>query len=147
TGFVPIFAKLDVTGMIVARLRARGVNLGYVGVFRTGPGRRYTEDDLHLVQDLADRAALAIDNSRLVEGLEKRVAERTATLEASNRELEAFAYSISHDLRSPLRAIDGFAQAVEEDHGPGLGDEGRRMMAVIRKQAQRMSGLIEELLN
>ena len=65
--------------MIVARLRARGVDLGYVSLFRTGHARPpYDLEDLHLVRDLADRAALAIDNSRLLDGLERRVAERTS---------------------------------------------------------------------
>lgn len=144
--FVEVFEKVGITGMIVARLRARGVNLGYLGLFRNLPGRRYTEDDLLLVQDLADRAALAIDNARLVESLERRVAERTHELETSNRELEAFAFSVSHDLRSPLRAIDGYSRVLEEDHGAALDPEAQRTLGVIRKNTQRMSRLIEELL-
>jgi signal transduction histidine kinase len=144
--FTEVFAKVGITGMIVARLRARGVNLGYLGLFRNLPGRRYTQDDLLLVQDLADRAALAIDNARLVESLERRVAERTHELETSNRELEAFAFSVSHDLRSPLRAIDGYSRVLEEDHGSVLDSDAQRTLGVIRKNTQRMSRLIEELL-
>lgn len=145
--FVPIFEKIGIRGMIVVRLRARGINLGYLSLFRTSDARpAYTRDDLHLVQDLADRAALAIDNSRLVDGLERRVAERTAALENANRELEAFAFSVSHDLRSPLRIIDGFSRMLEEDHGPKLDDEARRMLAVIRRNAQQMGQLVSDLL-
>jgi signal transduction histidine kinase len=145
--FIPIFEKIGISGMIVVRLRARGINLGYLSLFRTSTARPpFTLDDLHLVQDLADRAALAIDNSRLVEGLERRVAERTASLEMANRELEAFAFSVSHDLRAPLRAIDGYSRILEEDHGPQLDANARRMLGVIRARAQRMNHLIEELL-
>ncbi len=144
--FATVFRKTGITGMIVVRLRARGINLGYLGLFRTTPGRRYTLDDLHLVRDLADRAALAIDNARLVEGLERRVAERTYELETANRELEAFAYSVSHDLRSPLRAIEGFSKVLEEDHGTALDADAQRTIGVIRKNTRRMSQLIDDLL-
>ena len=145
--FYSIFETIGIRGMIVVRLRARGINLGYLSLFRTSAARpAYSREDLLLVQDLADRAALAIDNSRLVDGLEKRVAERTQALEAANRELEAFAFSVSHDLRSPLRAIDGFSQRLEEDFGAVLDDNGRRMLGVIRRKALHMSHLIEELL-
>jgi signal transduction histidine kinase len=145
--FVPIFERVGVTSMIVVRLRARGENLGFIALVRNGSGRpAYTTEDLHLVQDLADRAALAIDNGRLLESLEKRVLERTKELESANRELEAFSYSVSHDLRAPLRAIDGFSCILQEDHADGLDDEGRRMLGVIRKNTQRMAQLIDDLL-
>lgn len=145
--FLPVFEKIGITGMIVTRLRARGINLGYLSLFRISQSRPpYTEDDLTLVQDLTDRAALAIDTSQLVDGLEKRVAERTRALEAANRELEAFAFSVSHDLRAPLRAIDGFSAILEEDHGASLNDDARKILDVIRRNAQHMSHLIEDLL-
>lgn len=78
--------------------------------------------------------------------LEERVAERTAQLETANRELEAFSYSVSHDLRAPLRAVDGFSQAVVEDFGNLLPEEGRRQLQTIRYSAQRMGALIDDLL-
>jgi two-component system sensor kinase len=71
---------------------------------------------------------------------------RAAELEASAKELDAFSYSVSHDLRSPLRAIDGFSRIVEEDYAPKLDDEGRRLIGVIRGEAQRMGRLIDDLL-
>ena len=74
------------------------------------------------------------------------MAERTAELEAANKELEAFSYSVSHDLRAPLRAVDGFSQAVLEDYGPQLPEEGRRYLKTIREGAQRMGVLIDDLL-
>ncbi len=78
--------------------------------------------------------------------LEQRVAERTTELEAANKELEAFSYSVSHDLRAPLRAIDGFSDAVLEDFGAQLPAEGRRQLQTIRDGAQRMGALIDDLL-
>jgi len=145
--FVPIFEAIGITSMIVVRLRARGINLGYLSLFRTSSTRApYTRDDLHLVHDLADRAALAIDTSRLLADLERRVAERTQALENANRELEAFAFSVSHDLRSPLRSIAAFSQILEEDHAPALADDARKMLDAIRRNAHQMSHLIEDLL-
>ena len=78
--------------------------------------------------------------------LELRVAQRTAELEEANGELEAFSYSVSHDLRTPLRAIDGYSLAVLEDYGPALPAEGRRYLETIRRGAQRMGELIDALL-
>jgi two-component system sensor kinase len=145
--FVPVFERLGVSSLLVVRLRARATNLGFIALVRNGAERTpYTDDDLHLVQDLADRAALAIDNGRLLADLEHRVLERTKDLETINRELEAFSYSVSHDLRAPLRAIDGFSQMLEEDHGGALDDDGRRVVGVIRKNTQRMGRLIDDLL-
>jgi PAS domain S-box-containing protein len=79
-------------------------------------------------------------------GLERRVAERTAQLESANRELEAFSYSVSHDLRAPLRAVDGFSQAVIEDFAALLPEAGQRQLQTIRLSAQRMGVLIDDLL-
>ena len=79
--------------------------------------------------------------------LERRVEERTAQLGAANRELEAFAYSVSHDLRAPLRAVDGYSKALIEDYsGKPLDEEGQRLAGKIRASALRMGQLIEDLL-
>jgi light-regulated signal transduction histidine kinase (bacteriophytochrome) len=78
--------------------------------------------------------------------LEERVQQRTAQLEAANKELEAFSYSVSHDLRAPLRAVDGFAGVLAEDHAGQLDEEGRRVVGVIRREAARMGQLIDDLL-
>jgi PAS domain S-box-containing protein len=78
--------------------------------------------------------------------LERRVALRTAELEAAVRELESFSYSVSHDLRAPLRTMDGFSDALLEDYGPQLPAEARQYLATIRRGAQRMGALIDDLL-
>jgi signal transduction histidine kinase len=83
---------------------------------------------------------------RMKNELEIRVAERTRQLEMSNKELEAFSYSVSHDLRAPLRAVDGFSQAIIEDFGPAIPLEGHRQLNVIRSSTQKMGELIDDLL-
>ena len=82
----------------------------------------------------------------LNKSLERRVRERTDALEAANAELEAFSYSVSHDLRAPLRALDGFSLALLEDYGDGLDDEAADYLARIRAASQRMARLIDDLL-
>jgi PAS domain S-box-containing protein len=79
--------------------------------------------------------------------LEQRVQERTGQLEASNRELEAFSYSVAHDLRAPLRSIDGFNQALLEDYGKDFPPDAQELMQRARQASQRMSQLIDDLLN
>jgi PAS domain S-box-containing protein len=83
---------------------------------------------------------------RLNEDLERKVAERTAELAASNKELEAFAYSVSHDLRAPLRAIDGFCRVLFEDYGAKLDTEALGYLDRVRNAVQRMGGLIDDML-
>jgi light-regulated signal transduction histidine kinase (bacteriophytochrome) len=78
--------------------------------------------------------------------LEERVRERTAELETTNRELEAFSYSVSHDLRAPLRTIDGFSLALQEDYADAVDDIGRDYIGRVRAGVQRMGGLIDALL-
>lgn len=78
--------------------------------------------------------------------LERRVAERTAQLEALNKELESFTYSVSHDLKAPLRGIDGYSRLLLQDHAAQLDEEGRVFLANVRHGAQQMSELIDDLL-
>lgn len=78
--------------------------------------------------------------------LEQRVIERTAQLDAANKELEAFSYSVSHDLRAPLRAIDGFSGIVLDEYQDKLDDEGKRLLNVVRDNSKRMGQLIDDIL-
>jgi signal transduction histidine kinase len=78
--------------------------------------------------------------------LEQKVIDRTAQLETVNKELEAFTYTVSHDLRAPLRAVNGYAEMLNEDYGHILDDEGKRIIATISESAAKMGTLIDELL-
>lgn len=95
---------------------------------------------------LRDRQTAHQALGRANSNLEEKVLARTAELEASNQELEAFSYSVSHDLRSPLRAIDGFSRLVLEEDHIGLSSEATRRLGLIRAAAQQMGNLIDDLL-
>jgi K+-sensing histidine kinase KdpD len=142
----PLVAKLNVHSFAVVPIRARQATIGTLSLLRSGPDRGYTSEDLTLLADLADRAGLAIENARLYDDLERRVRRRTADLQAANEELEAFSYSVAHDLRAPLRSIDGFSQALYEDCGDRLGPDGIGHLTRVRRAAQHMGRLIDDLL-
>jgi signal transduction histidine kinase len=130
----------------------------------------FAEDDLDLLQVLADQMAVILENRALVDetarararaealaiaeaerrrantDLEARVSERTVELRQALEELESFSYSVSHDLRAPLRTIDGFVQAFLEDYGAQLDEVGRDYLERARGASQRMGELIDGLL-
>ena len=97
-------------------------------------------------RDISERKHAEEAVNRLNIELEQGVARRTAELEAANKELEDFSYSISHDLRTPLRAIAGFARIVVDEHAATLDSEGRRLLDVVQVNTVRMGRLIDELL-
>ena len=122
----------------------RSKPVGAIGTY-WATQRRLSEPQLRLLQALADSTSIAMQNVELLSGLEARVLERTAQLEAVNQDLEAFSYAVSHDLRAPLRAIKGFSQILLEDHAAALA-EGKPHLDRISGAATRMNDLIDDLL-
>ncbi|MGD9952404.1 MAG: ATP-binding protein [Burkholderiales bacterium] len=135
----------------VVPMIAGGELLGAISFGGAAP--EFGTEHLAIAQEVATQLAIAMVQTRLLQSvrrqaddLEARVRARTAELESANKELDAFSYSVSHDLRAPARAVDGYARMLEEDYGPRLDDEGRRLLGVVRGEAARMGQLIDDLL-
>ena len=162
------YEKLPLYSMILAPLRLEGHCIGIIGLGRHDPQHaRYNEDDLVFLQEIADHISIALVNAylfhkledelserflaenevrRLNLELEQRVAHRTAQLEAANRELEAFSYSVSHDLRAPLRAINSFSLILQEDYVQQLDSQGAEYLERIIHASKTMFEKIDALL-
>lgn len=141
----------DVRYYKVVPMIAGGELLGAISF--GGRSDAFAPEQVAIAQEVATQLAIATVQARLLEGarrhsqeLESRVRARTAELEAVNQELGAFSYSVSHDLRAPLRAVDGYARMLQEDCAERLGEEGRRQLGVVRDEARRMGQLIDDLL-
>jgi len=124
---------------------ARSVNAMLAEIERAT--RELEASNLQFSAEVGERRRAEEEIRELNARLEQRVKERTSQLEYTNGELETFCYSVSHDLRAPLRAIDGFSQALLEDFSGELPKEGQRYLERIRSSTQRMGQLIEDLLN
>ena len=137
-----------------------GVVVGTINVY-AGDANIFTQDIEQLLQEMAADVSFALDAfketerrkvaeseiKRLNIELEGRVQERTRQLESINRELEAFSYSVSHDLRAPLRSIDGFSQILLKKYHEKLDATGQDYLNRVRRASQRMGQLIDDLLN
>lgn len=137
---------------IALPLNNRGKTIGALTV-QSSQEAAFSSNDITALQAMADQLAIAIANAGLYDEvqryatrLEERVAERTAALAAVNKELEAFAYSVSHDLRAPLRSMDGFSQALLEDYAGQLDATGQDYLHRVRAASQRMGRLIDDML-
>ncbi|AFM23575.1 ATP-binding protein [Desulfomonile tiedjei] len=115
--------------------------------------RTFSSEEMEIAGEATTQIAIAMEQARMRKELERYTAEledkvrkRTAQLEAANKELEAFSYSVSHDLRAPLRAINGYTRILLEDHEPSLNPEGKRVCSIINESAQMMAKLIDDLL-
>src|SRR2546427_920822 len=118
--------------------------VGAIGNYWASP-HLATEQEVKALQALADSTSVAMENVQLYAGLEQRVHDRTTDLQRANKELEAFCYSISHDLRAPLRSILGFSRILQEHCGDKLDDEGRQSLERVLRAGNRMNQLIDDL--
>lgn len=112
---------------------------------------KFSDDEIGLLTDTFNQMLTRMQDQNkeiliLNQELEQKVIERTTQFEIVNKELEAFSYSVSHDLRAPLRAVNGYAKMLEEDYESLLDAEGKRLLSVIQKNARTMGTLIDDLL-
>lgn len=141
-----------VSGMTVP-LAGRERPWGVLAV-HTSARREFTQDDLNFLQAVANLLAAVIERHMVEQelqdhrtNLEHLVSTRTAELTRANKELEAFSYTVSHDLRSPLRSIDGFSRILLRRHGATLPEESQQMLRMLGEGATRMGDLIESVLS
>lgn len=132
------------------RIAAKGKGNRYGGCLLLNGVETPVEISFVPVNDLSGEIEYVLGEAKDISAqkeVENQLRERTLQLEASNRELEAFCYSVSHDLRAPLRAIDGYSSALKEDYADCIGEEGNGYIERIRNSVHWMSHLIDDLLN
>jgi len=141
---------LQVGSVILLPLITEGEPIGLLSMSRDRP---FTQEEVSRLETVSAELTTAIKRKldedeirRFNEELERRVEQRTAELAAANKELESFSYSVSHDLRAPLRAIDGFSQALLEENAEQLDEAGQGYVRRVRAATQRMGTLIDDML-
>lgn len=148
-----IIHDLGINSVISIPLIVRDREYGMMTLLLEGEGKIFDEHDLVMAKEIARRATLAIENGRLFneaqnlnKELEQRVTARTAELETINKELESFSYSVSHDLRAPLRSIDGFSNLILRKNAHLLDEEGKDYFQRVLNATRQMGQLIDDLL-
>ncbi|MDO9302817.1 MAG: GAF domain-containing protein, partial [Anaerolineales bacterium] len=142
----------DIRSELCVPLKAGKQVIGVINIESTQTDA-YSESDERVLETIAAQVSVAIQNTQLFEQvqgqtaeLERRVFERTAQLQSANKELESFSYSVSHDLRAPLRAISGFSEIIARRHRTSLNEEGQHYFDNIIQASERMGHLIDDLL-
>jgi PAS domain S-box-containing protein len=148
-----LLTKEGIASRVAVPLIVRGKVIGAMTLASKNP-EAYKKGDVEMLESLADQVGISMHNAMMYNKvgehaatLEKRVKERTGQLETANKELEAFSYSVSHDLRAPLRSIDGFSKIMMEEYSNKIDAEGKRILNVIRANTQKMGELITDLLD
>lgn len=144
---VPLNQELAVSAVFAGGLSAGAFSLFGLLMFNNRLRSSVREKTEHLEHEIAERRNVEAEVTRLNQDLEARVVARTSQLEAANKELEAFCYSVSHDLRAPLRHINGFAGMLSEECSGKLSEEGQAHLKVISRASNQMGELIDDLLS
>lgn len=143
---LPVIHTKDEIGELARAFRTMSERLNAAHEHLQAQTDALQETNLRLQREITGHKETGAKLEQLNRLLEQRVWERTAQLKAANDELEAFSYSVSHDLRAPLRSIDGFSKALLDDYGEILGGDGQQFLHRVRRASQRMAQLIDDLL-
>jgi PAS domain S-box-containing protein len=138
-------ARENIRALVFLPLTYEKRLLGKFMLYYNAP-HRFSADELRPVETIASQVAFAIERQKGAEALEALVHERTTSLRQVVAQMEEFSYSVSHDLRAPVRAMRGFAEIILQDHGTQLDERGRDLLARISRNSGRMDRLIQDLL-